>query len=104
MPLEIEIGPGQTRAIGNLLKVGGKWVFSDAGWDEPLHSSHQFHLLEGEITGEGPWRIDRYEIREAGREWREKILEWMAHYQSTPELEKLLMDNIRIGVGLETDT
>jgi len=101
LPLEIEIGPGHVRAIGNLLKVGGKWVFADAGWDEPMHSSHQFHILEGEITGEGPWKVGRHIIREADRHWRDEIKKWMKHYRETPTLQQLLLDNIKDSLSLD---
>ena len=72
--LLIEIRFDNLRPIAELMSFKEGWVFADIGWAAPLNTSHPFHLLEGEIEGEGPWTIGKYEIREIEKddpEWTE---------------------------------
>lgn len=61
-PLSIEISFDNHRPLAELMKFEAGWVFADIGWAEPTNPSHPFHLIKGELEGEGPWTIGKYEI------------------------------------------
>lgn len=61
---------------------GSGIAFADLGWNDPLFSGHPFHLIKGEITGEGPWLIGNVKLYEidgqddlatAFRHWEREI-------------------------------
>lgn len=55
-PLVINHPRGGRRVIAELFRVKGGIIFADVGWYGS--SGYPFHLVQGEITGEGPWRTN----------------------------------------------
>ncbi len=76
-PLLIHVAPDNDRLIAALVKHPKGWVFADVGWAGPLCSFHPFHLVEGELSGEGPWQLGDYVITEA-EPGSEQAKEWAA--------------------------
>lgn len=64
--LVIEIDQYNRRVIADLFQIDGHWVFVDIGWTDPLNTGHPYHMVDGELTGEGPWQLGRYKIEEIG--------------------------------------
>jgi hypothetical protein len=78
-PIVIDLGDHE-RLIAELIKHPQGWVFVDIWWTDPLNSTHPFHLVEAEITGDGPWRLGPYEITEinAGHHLYSDWKSWVA--------------------------
>ena len=62
LPLKVIISRDHERVIAEGFIVGEGVVFYDVFWYEA--SSHPIHLIEGEISGEGPWRVGEMVIEE----------------------------------------
>jgi hypothetical protein len=54
---EVDPGDGEPRLAAHVFKHPRGVVFVEAGWCIPMSTKHNYHLLEGEIEGEGPWRV-----------------------------------------------
>lgn len=57
----IDLGDGNERLMAEIFPHSAGIVFADIGWPEATW--HPFHLVEGELTGDGPWEIAGHEIR-----------------------------------------
>lgn len=68
VPLVIELPVGGTRVIAEVFERDDGIVFADIGYCDPLYSGHPFHVVTGEITGTGPWKIGNATIRAATAE------------------------------------
>ena len=62
LPLKVIISKDHERVIAEGFIVGEGIVFYDVFWYEA--SFHPIHLIEGEISGEGPWRVGEMVIEE----------------------------------------
>lgn len=95
--LVIEIDEDNRRVVAELFQIGGQWIFADIGWTDPLNTGHPFHMVKGELTGEGPWRLGRYKIEEIGPEdllWRESQ-EWAAYARKTNATTERARENAK---------
>ncbi len=81
-PLVVEIGENR-RTVAEIFPAANGVVFFDAGWTMN-DSGHPIHVIEGKITGSGPWRVGEARIRlmteddpqdwwQEWRDWREAI-------------------------------
>lgn len=61
-PLKIIHPIGGERLIASFLKVEKGFYFLDIGY--PEMTLNPFHYVEGDITGEGPWKIGDIAIQE----------------------------------------
>lgn len=50
-------------------------VFLDIGWSEPLPPLPRAHYMQGEITGDGPWDVGSWRIREVDPDTDPEYLE-----------------------------
>lgn len=50
-------------------------AYLDPGWSDPMPSSFRAHHMQGEITGEGPWTVGGWRIREVDPETDPDYLE-----------------------------
>ena len=66
--------PGECSATGQMLiiehPIGGRRhadhvfdiedgiAFADSGWDDPMNAGHPFHIIQGELSGQGPWTLE----------------------------------------------
>lgn len=57
--LALSFPDGTTRPAAEVFAIedGSGIAFANLGWTDPLFSGHPFHLVEGEITGKGPFNI-----------------------------------------------
>ncbi|HOQ47770.1 MAG TPA: hypothetical protein PK157_20850 [Bryobacteraceae bacterium] len=95
-PLLVETDFGGTRFAAEIFPTVKGVVFFDIGW-HMNDSGHPFHLIEGKITGEGPWRVGKTVIREITEDdpyalWQE-WWDWQAaskkNYPSREEIEEV---------------
>jgi hypothetical protein len=97
LPLAVEIAPDNQRPIAALFPHPRGIVFADVGWPEA--TGHPFHVLEGAVTGDGPWFVGTTRIREIdhGDPLAEAWNTWHAYRQSpegawaTPERARQYM-------------
>lgn len=84
LPLVIDVGGGNERLIAELFKQPGGIAFADIGW--PDATWHPFHVVDGEISGDGPWFVGGHEIRVAfeGEQLFEDWQNWQ-RYRATDE-------------------
>jgi len=84
MPLVIDVGGGNERLIAELFELPGGIVFADIGW--PVATWHPFHVVDGAISGDGPWQVGSNEIRVAfgGEQLFEDWQAWQ-RYRATDE-------------------
>lgn len=61
LPLVIDLGDGNERLMAEVFPHPDGIVFADIGW--PDSTGHPFHVVAGELQGDGPWTIGRHEIR-----------------------------------------
>ena len=54
-------------------------VFLDIGWTDPYGGRHPAHIVEGEVSGSGPWKVGEIELREivAGDQVFEEWNDWL---------------------------
>lgn len=85
LPLVAEIAPDNRRIMAHAFVEGDIVVFADIGWDQPAHPGHPFHRLEGQVQGEGPWRVGSVDLVEIehGDPLAEEWNAWLAYRQST---------------------
>src|SRR5215472_2966588 len=96
-PLAIEMAPDNVRPIAALFPHPRGLIFADTGW--PDATSHPFHVVKGEVHGEGPWYIGAVRVREIthGDSLAEAWHTWQAYRQSpdgqwaTPERARQAM-------------
>jgi len=78
LPLVVVVAPDNERLVGALFRRERGVAWADAGW--PDATWQPFHVLEGKVSGEGPWQVGGTEIRlavdgerlmEDWRGWRE---------------------------------
>lgn len=80
LPLAIRLAEDNDRPMAEAFVVPGGLAFADIFWNEGL-GRHPFHLVEGEISGEGPWKVGAAEVRQIDHgdpradEWNR----WMAY-------------------------
>lgn len=63
-PLLVDLGDDHRRVAAEIFRHANGIVFMDIGWCAPMHSGHPAHLIEGEVTGDGPWMVGDIIIRE----------------------------------------
>ncbi|UEM08172.1 hypothetical protein JL101_036045 (plasmid) [Skermanella rosea] len=93
--LDIEFADGdrQTRCPASIFWLGTSLLWADPGW--PTTPSHAFHLVPGELEGEGPWiltpadaemlaRITVRELVPGEQPATEEFLVWET-YRASPE-------------------
>jgi hypothetical protein len=75
LPLKIILSKNRARVIAEGFVVKGGVFFWDIGWYES--SSHPNHLVEGKISGEGPWKVGDKVIKELTEEEPLYVRDWM---------------------------
>jgi len=79
-PVVIHVREGVERVVGEIFEHPDGIVFADVGYCAPMQSGHPYHVVEGTVTGDGPWKVGKAEIRIATdaevyfEEWRQWIL------------------------------
>lgn len=53
LDIEFTDGEKQTRCPASIFWLGTSLLWADPGW--PTTPAHAFHLVPGELEGEGPW-------------------------------------------------
>ena len=88
---------GGWRVISSMVEYDGGIAFADLFWSEPSYSGHPFHIVEGKITGEGPWKVGDTEIRRirqkdgstAPDDWN-RYMDWLLRKKITRDEDRLL--------------
>lgn len=79
-PLIVEIGENR-RTVAEIFPTAKGVVFFDTGW-HLNDSGHPIHVIEGKITGEGPWRVGKALIRlmteDDPYDWWQEWWDWQA--------------------------
>lgn len=81
--LLVDLGDGNARPIAEGFVARKGLAFADIGWAAPAHGGNPLHLVEGKISGDGPWRIGDVEVRPI-LPFETLLLEW----QSWQEFKK----------------
>jgi hypothetical protein len=62
-------------------------AFLDIGWSEPAASSFRAHYMPGQVTGDGPWSVGGWTVREIDPETDPEYVEewdrWQRHQAET---------------------
>lgn len=100
-PLKIFHPIGGERVIAALFQVKDGIYFFDIGWPEA--TLNPLHFVAGQISGEGPWKIDDCEINllEKDDPLMNEYLEWLDYKKEnniTDEMtRKVFEENINAG-------
>lgn len=95
LPLVIEHPVGGTRIVAALVIDDSRSAFAQDGWSMGA-TSHPLHIVEGSISGDGPWRIGPAKVRVLDE--HERIMAFWEGWSRTPEpaardrAEELLRD------------
>jgi hypothetical protein len=79
-PVVIRVRENIERVIAEIFEHPDGIIFADVGYCAPLYSGHPFHLVEGKVTGNGPWKVGKATIRTATEdevyfnEWRKWLI------------------------------
>lgn len=71
----IEVRKNVVRVVAEIFDHPDGIVFVDIGFCDPMFSGHPFHLVEGELSGTGPWKVGTATIRIALPD-EDLYLEW----------------------------
>jgi hypothetical protein len=97
-PVVIVIDEYNTRVVAEIFEHARGIVFADVGFCHPMQSGHPFHIVEGELTGDNPWKIGSAIIRVAlpdedqYDEWK-RWLDAKKRYGCTRELAREGIEN-----------
>ncbi len=98
LPLAIRIDEVNDRVMAEAFVVPGGLAFADVYWREAA-GRHPFHFIQGEITGDGPWRIGSAEVRVIDH-GDHRAAEWnrWAEYKATPAGARSTRDDAWAGL------
>jgi hypothetical protein len=87
-PLKIRLPDGRQQVIAELFRHPAGLLYFEMHWQEDRES--RIHLVEGELKGDGPWKIADHIIYVLGcqhtdAEMAYEYAEWQTWHQQHPE-------------------
>jgi len=87
-PLKIRLPDGQQQVIAELFRHPKGLLYFELHWQEDHEA--RIHLVEGELRGDGPWKIAEYIIYVLGcqhtdADMASEYAEWRTWHQQHPE-------------------
>ena len=78
-PLTIRLPSGETSLMAEVFRHADGLLYFDLWWQQGDPDTH-FHLIEGEVSGDGPWKINDHVINVLGCQGTDPELasEWSA--------------------------
>ena len=64
-PKTVRLPSGETRLMAEVFKHPDGILYFDLWWHQENPDTH-FHIIKGEVTGDGPWKINGHVINVLG--------------------------------------